>query len=58
MTKKPSTAVRRQRGDRATTREPVVASPPGPRRAAGSSPGGSRRHVLTPAPMDPSNWLG
>jgi hypothetical protein len=24
---------------------------------AGAS-GGSRRHVLTPAPMDPSNWLG
>jgi hypothetical protein len=62
MKKTSSTAVRDQRG----TGAPTTAS-----RADGSharahedrqDPSswarGARRHVLTPAPMDPSNWLG
>jgi hypothetical protein len=58
MKKKPSTAVRGRRGGRATTPEPLVAHAAGHRQDAGGPPGCSRRHVLTPAPMDSSNWLG
>ena len=57
MKKKSSTAVRRQRGSRATAPEPLASPSTGHRQDGGAS-GGSRRHVLTPAPMDPSNWLG
>ena len=58
MKKKPSTAVRGTRGGRVTTPEPRVAHATGHRQDAGSTPSASRRHVLTPAPMDSSNWLG
>jgi hypothetical protein len=58
MKKKSSTAVRRQRGGRATAPEPLVSPTAGHRQDGAGAPGGSRRHVLTPAPMDPSNWLG
>ena len=58
MKKKPSTAVRGDQGRRAATPEPVGAHAIGHRKDAGGSPGSSRRHVLTPPPMDPSNWLG
>jgi hypothetical protein len=58
MKKKPSTAVRGKRGSRVTTPGPRVAHATGHRQDAGSSPSPSHRHVLTPAPMDSSNWLG
>jgi hypothetical protein len=58
MKKKSSTAVRRQRGSRATASEPLVSPSTGHRQDGAGASGGSRRHVLTPAPMDPSNWLG
>ena len=51
MTKKPSTAVRRQRGDRATTREPVVASPPAP-----VGPPGARRVAPAGTCSRPRRW--
>jgi hypothetical protein len=58
MKKKPSRAARGQQGGRATTPEPHGTSAAGRRKDGAGAPGGFRRHVLTPAPMDPSNWLG
>ena len=58
MKKKSSTAVHRQRGSRTTASEPTASPSTAHRQNVAGTAGGSRRHVLTPAPMDPSNWLG
>ena len=55
MTKKPSTAVRGQRGDRATTAEPVVAHayrPPSGRRGLAGRLPPARAHARADGPLE------